>query len=138
MLLGRRSHWKSGLLSLLVLGGSLNGQAPTEQQYLSGAGGGITNGGLFGQMATLSSQIDGIAPTQIAVTAQHLPGNLNWVNIGDGSCDPSAQYGSTTACTWNNATAMNLYTDALARAGIQGIDINFDPYKLSAASQYLN
>ncbi|MFN7999037.1 MAG: hypothetical protein U0Q18_35780 [Bryobacteraceae bacterium] len=75
-------------------------------------------------------------PEQITMSAQHIPGNTNWVNAGKGVCDPAAAYGKLRACIWNNAGAMNAYTDALRRAGASAIDINFDPLVLSAASQY--
>ncbi len=85
-------------------------------------------------MAAIRSQIAAMPQPKIMVTAQHLPGNLNWVNVGQGACNPSSN--DTSACTFNNAGVMNNYTDALARAGVQAIDINFDPIALSAASQY--
>jgi len=91
--------------------------------------------GLIETMLAAQSQIIGTPPI-IFKTTQHLPGNLNWVNVGINVLNPLAPYGSPRACTFNNITAMNMYTDALIRAGTQGIDINFDPMALTAASQY--
>ncbi len=102
-------------------------QAPSKTQYEQG---------LFGALATIQANTPRGPLPRMSLTAHHLPGNTNWMNIGKGYCNPGATYGSAAACTWNNATALNLYTDALKRVGAAGIDLHVDLLTLSAAAEY--
>jgi hypothetical protein len=117
---------RSIVLVMALLAGTAMAQTqnPSQAVYLSG---------LTQAMRSIRGQVAGTPQPKIMVTAQHLPTNLFWVNVGNGMCNPAAAYGAANACTWNNLTAMNNYTDGLKRAGVGAIEMNIDIGMLAAA-----
>ncbi len=115
------------ILIILAASSLAAAQSPTKAQY---------EGDLFSAMASIQASTPPGPLPHIALTAQHIPGNSNWINIGKGVCSPAATYGSASACIWNNVTALNAYTDALKRVGATGIDLHVDPLTLSASAEY--
>lgn len=86
-------------------------------------------------MAQVRAQVAGKPQPRIPLGLQHIPANGQWTDVGQSWCNPAAD--GAAACTWNNLTVMNAYTDALAARGVSFITLNLDLQPLTSASQYM-
>jgi len=91
---------------------------------------------------TMRAQIVGVPQPRIKLAGEHvltIAGTFTSGFSGTSSgCTP--YYGQATMptdpCPLANITALNQYTDALARAGVQIVDMNLDPLALKSSTQY--
>lgn len=91
----------------------------------------IYNANFRAAMQAVQNSIAVKPQPRVLTTAQHIPSNLNWVNSGQGSCDPAAN-----TCPFNSTTKFNAFTDGMETNGASGLDLNIDLVVMSAASQY--
>jgi len=101
--------------------------------------------GLQSLVASMNAQSAVISQPRILLSGQHQFAAVNVATAGFPSCVPDyGQAGSCGGvhqppcgtCPVANATFLNAYTDALALAGAQAIDINIDPIPLLSSPEY--